>query len=61
MFNFNEIIAKIKHNEETIELMQQNIENGYMIAASQEIIDLTVAENAQLKDQLAKEGVIFVG
>ena len=58
--NFNEIIAKIRYNEETIELMQNNITNGYMIAASQEIIDLTVAENAQLKHQLSTVGVIVM-
>lgn len=54
------ILDKIEYNKETIELMQSNVENGYMIAASQEIISLTTAENAKLKDELAEMGIIIV-
>lgn len=53
-------IKIIERNNMDIDLMQENIDEGYEVESSTEIVDLLVKQNREIKAELAAVGIIVI-
>jgi hypothetical protein len=53
-------IKIIERSNMDIDLMQENIDEGYEVESSMEIVDLLVKQNKEIKAGLAAVGIIVI-